>query len=118
MFALNHISFPAERNVGSDCFWYRRLLDNHENNPTPPPSDFDLARDTEAMNRMGHLLARKFFCRQSAVTAKGYMALVPPGAREGDTVVVFAGARTAHLLREVEGGERLGRWLVICMRMV
>ncbi|KAK0614659.1 heterokaryon incompatibility protein-domain-containing protein [Immersiella caudata] len=45
------------------------------------------------------LIARAWFGRRVAVTSKGYVCLVPRGAKKGDRIFLVDGARTPYVLR-------------------
>ncbi len=70
--------------------------------PTSGPSPLENPNFTELVNfirlMLGHLFQHKF-----GILSNGYMGLFPVDAKEEDMVVVFDGAETPFVLREVGG---------------
>jgi hypothetical protein len=64
---------------------------------------------TAPFGQMSHLCNRSF-----AVSEKGYFALLPKNARQGDALYVLAGGEVPYLLRPLSGGrfQMLGEWYV------
>jgi hypothetical protein len=71
----------------------QEFLEERENNSTPFTERFE--GGWAFSNAIGSCCNGRCF----AVTEKGYMAIVPPGTKEGDMVCIFMGAQVPFIIR-------------------
>jgi hypothetical protein len=104
----DNISFPASEGIvaGLDLMLQAYLVRIGELNEDDIPDEYaELSEHelTHMSQRILEPLTRRAMGRQFAVTKTGYFTLVPDSAVEGDSVVLFQGAKVPYLLRKVEG---------------
>ncbi|KAM7191290.1 Heterokaryon incompatibility protein (HET) domain containing protein [Naviculisporaceae sp. PSN 640] len=125
MLGDTHLSRPAGPSLGQGCRFWERILGAQlkagleqygiqdkelqellEDASNPAPSIEQLVatgQSTAAIQASNIWNGNRMMCstgRRFCVTRKGYMAIVPPGAVEGDLVCILKGVNTPFVLRE------------------
>jgi hypothetical protein len=88
--------------LDSDNSKFAWLLANELSNSNPHyHKDFCSILDRPAAYYLiaPQLIAGRTFC----ITREGYIGLVPLLSKVGDVIVIFCGATTPHVLRQIEG---------------
>lgn len=112
-------SRPAHAELGRGCRLWERIM---VNTVDPAGTNVDLVDETNEMPSVDEIKAagqmqqafretllwnstRSSCCtgRRFCVTGRGYLAMVPPGAEEGDSLVILYGLYTPFVLRRVSG---------------
>jgi hypothetical protein len=113
------LSRPAPAELGRGCRLWERIM---VNTVDPAGMNADLVDGTngepgvdeiKAMGQMQEAFretlvwnsTRSYCCtgRRFCVAGRGYLAMVPPGTEEGDSLVILYGLHTPFVLREVPG---------------
>lgn len=112
-------SRPAHAELGRGCRLWERIM---VNTVDPAGTNVDLVDDTNEEPSVDEIKAAgkmqeafretllwnstRINCctgRRFGVTGRGYLAMVPPGAEEGDSLVILYGLYTPFVLRRVPG---------------
>jgi hypothetical protein len=126
LIADTEFSRPANPQIGEGCgLWERLTLDQCRGDPdierefAEEMENVLTETEVKAQGREAAMMvmrqvflwnSNRIMCctgRRFCVTEKGFMAMVPPGTREGDLLVVLYGLNTPFVVRGVEGSERV-----------